>query len=149
MKKKTIIILAAILIVVAGFTDVNQIIKTYGFTKSVRGLRYVHVLNSYSNVYCTFYKADSKASSGGEVWDENATAMGDGDTVTHANAAVACTDHRTRPADGYLIPVPATIDGGTYDIKFYDNGTPAAGDAILHGRKAYIKGGNIQTWDDL
>jgi hypothetical protein len=127
--------------------DIGQKIKTTGTVQTVAGLRYISSLNSNSNVYCTFYNTIKDT-----AWDENAGAMGAGATVTKANAAVDCTDHRavtgSRIADGWLTAVPATIDDGWYDIKYYNNATPADADAILLGRYANIMDGKIQSLGD-
>ena len=126
----------------------HQIIDTEGEVSPFKGNFYVSSLNSSSNVYCTFYNTQLD-----QAWDENASAMGPGATVTHANAAVPCTDHRAvtgnRVANGYLVPVPDTLTDGWYKVAFYANATPASADEILLSRYCYIKGGRIQSVDDL
>jgi hypothetical protein len=67
----------------------GEAINVEGTLSAVKGLRYICSLNSYDNVYCTFYNTIKDT-----AWDQNATAMGAGATVTHANAA----DNAT-PAD--------------------------------------------------
>lgn len=146
MKKNLVItILASLVIVigVCGFTAVSQIIQTYGSVSPIVGNSVVYSLNSYSNLYCRFYNTQLD-----QLWDENATAMGTGAAVTWANSAVSLTDYETTRG-GFLIAVPATLTEGWYDITIYDNGTPANSDTLLLGRHCYIKGGTIQSMDDL
>lgn len=95
-----------------------------------------------SNLYATFFNPVTN-----EAWDENATAMGSNATVTHANAAVACTDENDKVSDGWYTPIPALPDA-EYIVKWYDNVAPAVGDAIVIAKKCNILGGFAQTVGD-
>jgi len=95
-----------------------------------------------ANLYATFYSPITN-----EAWDEDAGAMGSNATVTHANAAVACTDELALVSDGWYTPIPAIPDG-IYIVKWYDNAAPAVGDAIVIAKQCNIKNGFAQTVGD-
>ena len=95
-----------------------------------------------TNLYATFYNPITN-----EAWDEDASAMGSNATVTHANAAVACTDEKDLVSDGWYVPIPAVPDG-VYIVKWYDNATPAVGDTIVGAKQCNIKDGFAQTVGD-
>jgi len=140
---KTIALIIAVFLLCAGFQQVSQIIQTYGSVSPNVGSRPVYSLNAFSNLYARFYNTQLD-----QLWDENATAMGTGAAVTWANSAVSLTDWESTRG-GWLIPVPATITNGWYDVTIYDNGTPAAADTLLLGKHCYIQGGQIQSMDDM
>ena len=147
MKKKlaSITLLLALIIpaVAVGFTTVSQIIETYGSVSPIVGNSVIYSQNDKANMYARFYNTQRD-----QLWDQNATAMGSGATVTWANSAVSLTDWEATRG-GWKITVPATLTEGWYDVTIYDNAAPAATDTLLIGRHCYIKGGSIQSLDDL
>jgi hypothetical protein len=95
-----------------------------------------------ANLYATFYNPVTN-----EAWDEDASAMGSNATVTHANAAVACTDENDLVSDGWFVPIPDVPDGW-YIVKFYDNAVPADTDTIIIAKAMNISGGFAQSVND-
>ena len=96
-----------------------------------------------ANVYATFYFPVPN-----QAWDENASDMGSNDTVTHANAAVTCTDETDLVSDGWYVPIPSGIRDGFCVIKLYNNAVPAVGDTIILAKAAFISGGFAQSIGD-
>ncbi len=145
MKKYIIIVLAIVVIFVMGARTANEFV-TRGVVSKTEGVRYIASLNSSNNLYMILYSPVEN-----KTWDVNAGAYGAADSVTHANAAITLTDHRAHGVDGWRINIPTGLfneDGG-FDVKFYDNATPAASDAILLGRWINIRRGVIQSMNDL
>ena len=125
--------------------EVSQVIDTKGAVTPSVGSRLVYTLNAYENVYVRFYNPQLD-----KLWDKNAGAEGAGDSVTWVNSAVPLTDWRTTRG-GYLIPVPEDITEGLWDLLFYDNISPVVGDNAFQrlGRSCFLKGGKIQSMDNM
>jgi hypothetical protein len=147
MKKKTIIvIMLSVIIFAAGAGYVNSInpaIKTYGAAVVTGPFRPCNALNDKENVYFTVYNTDT-----GQGWDENAGDFIDTDDAqitggNYGNVAISATDLRAQIEDGWMPNMPATMhtkdSNFECDVKFYDNATPAVGDAILFGRHCFVK----------
>jgi hypothetical protein len=157
MKKQNIIILILLFVLIAGFaannvTHLSRVLHLTGNVTYTADLKLVSSLNAYDNVYTTFVSEVTVAGDN-RVWDENASAMG-ASTVTHVNAAVACTDYRAtatgnRALNGWYTNVPSTIENGWYHVRYYNNATPATTDAVLLGRWCNINDGEIQSAMDL
>jgi hypothetical protein len=149
MKKKLLAISVLLMFIFScvsvawAFTTVSQIIETFGSVSPIVGNSVIYSQNDKANMYARFYNTQRD-----QLWDENATAMGAGSTVTWANSAVSLTDWEATRG-GWKITVPATLTEGWYDVTIYDNAAPAAADTLLVGRHCYIKGGSIQSLDDL
>jgi hypothetical protein len=160
MNKKTMIFMAVVFVLAAGFVNsTNEIIKSMGMVKPTGPFRPIRLTED--NVYFTIYNTET-----GQVWNENGSVFVDTDDASvtggnYGNIAITATDLRAQAEDGWMPVIPSAIKDidSTFqaDLLFYDNGTPAATDAILLGRHCYIKatkvGGiyasRIWTIDDL
>ncbi len=60
---------------------ISQIIQTYGSVSPIVGNSVIYSQNDKANMYARFYNTQRD-----QLWDENATAMGAGATVTWANS---------------------------------------------------------------
>ena len=149
MKKNVTILTLVLIFIVAGFTNVSQIIKTFGSVSPTVGNRLVYNpdVTVLANPYMRLYKTQTD-----QLWDENATDLGPGATVTWANSAITIVDWTaTRGGMKYELPTSSNLDDGYYDLTVYDNAVPASSDMALikFGRYCLIIGNNIQTMDDL
>ena len=162
MKKRTVVFIAVVFVLTAGFINsTNKIIKSYGFVKPTGPFRPIRSENDSENLYFTIYDTDT-----GQVWNENSGTFVDTDDASvtganYGNIAVTCTDSRDQAEDGWMPILPTALSSVNADFEadltFYTNATPANTDTVLVGRHCYIKsttiGGTykarIYSMDDL
>lgn len=148
MKKKLLILAVLIALItpaalLAAKGGVGEVFKFFGVVSKVSGELPITGLNTIDDLRATYYNTIT-----GQVWDQNAGAMGDNDTVTRANAYVTCSDERDTPANAWFDAIPSTIRDGWYKVSYYD-GTATADNVIPpFGRYTNIKDGKFQSYGD-